>query len=369
MEMESYSNPDIPDILQVEGNSVCADCGAEKPKWASMNNGVFLCLKCAGIHRSFGMSISLIRSLQIDSWTDNQLLFLTKGGNKNFKKNLTEFNIDPSTTNLDLKYKSKAADYYRRYLKNEVDRESDSNYVPTQIMKPELNIAQEIIETEEEKKEVNQNEEKVEEQKPKNKFFGFMSSVFTKVKEGTSSAAKNVEKGLTDLKLGEKIKVAGSAIADAAVTSGHFIADKTQQAVNSEFVQNISKKTKEGVNSLVTRTKSIINKDNKPEENKTEAEAKKDEEKKEENAEEKKEENTEEKKEENTEEKKEENTEEKKEENAEEKKEEKEEGKKEEDNSAKENNLLGNNAASEEKVEAAPEQNLDTNQEEGSQNP
>ena len=64
-------------------------------------------------------------------------------------------------------------------------------------MKPELNIAQEILETkEEDKKEENKNEEKgEEEQKPANKFLGFMSSVFTKVKEGTSSAAKNVEKG------------------------------------------------------------------------------------------------------------------------------------------------------------------------------
>ena len=345
--MESYSNPDIPDILQVEGNSECADCGAEKPKWASMNNGVFLCLKCAGIHRSFGMNISLIRSLQIDSWAENQLLFLTKGGNKNFKKNLTEFNIDPSTTNLDLKYKSKAADYYRRYLKNEVDRESDSNYVPTQIIKPELNVAQEILEEkQEENKEENKNEEKGgEEKKTSNKFLGFMSSVFNKVKEGTTSAAKNVEKGFTDLKLGEKLKVAGTAIADAAKTSGTFIADKTQQAVNSEFVQNISKKTKDGVNTIVTRTKSIISKENKPEENKTEADAKKDEEKKEETTEEKKGENTEEKKEENTEGKKEENTEEK-----------------------KENNLLGNNPTSEEKVENAPEQNLDSNQEKGNQN-
>ena len=164
--MENYSHPDISDILQVEGNSECVDCGAEKPKWASMNNGIFLCLKCAGVHRGFGMSISFIRSLQIDSWSENQLLFLTKGGNNNFKKNLTEFNIDPSTASLDIKYKSKAADYYRRYLKNEVDRESDSNYVPTQIIKPDLSIAQEIIEVkEEENTEENKTEEKKEESK------------------------------------------------------------------------------------------------------------------------------------------------------------------------------------------------------------
>ncbi len=341
--MENYSHPDISDILQVEGNSECVDCGAEKPKWASMNNGIFLCLKCAGVHRGFGMSISFIRSLQIDSWSENQLLFLTKGGNNNFKKNLTEFNIDPSTASLDIKYKSKAADYYRRYLKNEVDRESDSNYVPTQIIKPDLSIAQEIIEVkEEENTEENKTEEKKEEEKkvPK-KFFGFMSSVLNKVKEGTTSAAKTVGKGFTDLKLGEKFKVAGNAIAGAAKTSGHFIADKTQKAVNSEFVQNISKKTKEGVNTIVTKTKSIIKKDNKPEneENRTEVTVKKDE--------------------------NEENKEDQKEENKEENKEEKESG----DSALIQNNLPGNNMASEEKVEAAPEQNLDSNPEEGNQNP
>ena len=294
--MENYSHPDIYDILQAEGNSVCADCGEKNPKWASMNNGIFLCLKCAGIHRSFGMSISLIRSLQIDSWTENQLLFLTKGGNNKFKKNLEDFNID-SSASLDIKYKSKAADYYRRFLKNEVDRESDPNYIPTQIVKPELNIAQEIIEGNGENTEEKPNEEKKEEKKPEKKgFLGLMSSVLTKMKEGTAEAAKKVEKGFVDLNLGEKFKTAGNAIAGAAKTSGHFIADKTSQAVNSEFVQNISKKTKEGVNTLVVKTKTLISKEkpNENEENKTEV-VKKDEneEKKEDNNEENKEENKE----------------------------------------------------------------------------
>jgi len=368
--MENYSNPDINDILQVEGNEVCNDCGAEKPKWASMNNGVFLCLKCAGIHRSFGMRISLIRSLQIDTWTEKQLLYLTKGGNNNFKKNLNDFNIDPSSAPLEVKYKSKASDYYRRFLKNEVDRESDSNYVPTQIVKPELNVAQDIVEVKEENKEENQNEEKKEEKKTATKsFLGFMGSVFSKVKDTTTSAAKSVEKGFNDLKIGEKLKVAGNAIAGAAVTSGHFIADKTTQAVNSEFVQNISKKTKEGVNTIVEKTKSVMNKDkkNKEEESKVEVTAQKDEnkdEKTEENKEEKKEENKEENKEEKKEESKEENKEEKKEESKEENKENEE--KKEADNNAtsQENNLPQNNSVPEEKVEAAPDHNLGSTSEE-----
>ena len=237
--MENYSHQDIIDIIQVEGNSVCIDCGSEKPKWASMNNGIFLCLKCAGVHRSFGMKISQIRSLHIDTWTEKQLLYLTKGGNNNFKKNLNEFNIDPSSASLDIKYKSKAADYYRRYLKNEVDRESDSNYVPTKIIKPEINDAEEILEVYEEKNEDIQNVEKKEEKKEKKSFLGFMTSVFNKVKDGTTNAAKNIEKGFNDLKIKEKLKIAGNAIAGAAKTSGNFIANTTQKAVHSEFIQNI----------------------------------------------------------------------------------------------------------------------------------
>ena len=316
----NYSHPDIPEILKKGENSKCVDCGAENPKWASMNNGVFLCLKCAGIHRSFGMSVSLIRSLQIDSWTEKQLLYLTKGGNINFKNNLSEFNI-AETAALDIKYKSKAADYYRKYLKNEVEKESDPNYAPIQVNKPETEEAMDIIEIKEENDE---NEEKPEVKKEpiQKKFFGFMNNVLNKVKEGTSVAAKKVGKGITDLKIKDKLKVAGNAIAGAAKTSGHFIADTTKKAMD---------KTKEGMDILSEKTKKAFKKGSKDlnenhenkqneEGNKTGEQNIKEEDKKEEKKEEEKKE--EDKKEEKKEEEK------KKEDKKEEKKE---EGKKEEE--------------------------------------
>jgi len=350
--MENYSNPDIPDILKKEGNSECVDCATPNPKWTSMNNGIFLCLKCAGVHRSLGMSISLIRSLQIDTWSESQLLYLTKGGNDNFKKHLKEFNIDPASTSIDIKYKSKAADYYRRFLKNEVDRESDPNYVPTQIVKPELNVAQEILEVKDESKEEGKNNEKNEDKKQNNKFFGLMSSMFNKVKDSTVEAAKNVGTGFNKLNLGEKFSTAGTAIVGAMQTSGKFIADKTQQVANTEFVQNISNKTKEGFNNVVQRAKTVIQKKDANEEkakeneqSKTEVNVKKDE-----NGENIKEEKKEEEK---KEEKKEENKEENKEANKEDNKEEK----KDENNSEnKEDNAPVNNSVPEEKVDAEPEQ-------------
>ena len=252
--MENSSSLNISDILKEEGNSECVDCGAAEVKWISLNNGVFLCDKCAEIHRTFGMSVSQILSLQLPTWSGNQLLFLKKGGNKNYKKNLTEYNIAPSAS-MDVKYKSKAASYYRRYLKNEVDKESDPKYVETTIIKPDLKDAEQIEEVIEE---VPNEEKKEGEKAPANNVVGFMTNIFNKIKEGTIVAAKTVEKGFNDLNLTEKLINAGNRIAGVVQTSGDYVAEKTQQAANTEFVQNATQKTKQGYNAFVERTKTVI---------------------------------------------------------------------------------------------------------------
>lgn len=67
--------------LQPE-NKTCFDCGASNPKWASVNNAVFLCFQCAGKHRNFGVHISFMRSCALDKWKHKQLQQMKAGGNK-----------------------------------------------------------------------------------------------------------------------------------------------------------------------------------------------------------------------------------------------------------------------------------------------
>ena len=43
------------------------------PRWASWNIVCFLCLRCAGIHRRMGTHISKVKSVNLDTWTEEQI--------------------------------------------------------------------------------------------------------------------------------------------------------------------------------------------------------------------------------------------------------------------------------------------------------
>ncbi|KAF4451187.1 hypothetical protein F53441_5797 [Fusarium austroafricanum] len=72
----------LQDLVQnTPGNNMCADCHARNPAWASWSLGVFLCMRCAAIHRKLGTHISKVKSLSMDSWTNEQVDNMRKVGN------------------------------------------------------------------------------------------------------------------------------------------------------------------------------------------------------------------------------------------------------------------------------------------------
>lgn len=74
-------------LVKLEGNKVCADCKRNKhPRWASWNLGVFVCIRCSGIHRGMGTHISRVKSVDLDAWTDEQLQSVLKWGNTRANK-------------------------------------------------------------------------------------------------------------------------------------------------------------------------------------------------------------------------------------------------------------------------------------------
>lgn len=55
--------------LEKPDNAICADCDHPSPTWAVRNVGCFICIVCAGVHRSLGVGTSEVRSVELDHWT------------------------------------------------------------------------------------------------------------------------------------------------------------------------------------------------------------------------------------------------------------------------------------------------------------
>lgn len=117
-ERAAQNQQTIKSLLKLEPNKICADCKRNKrkpsansllrphcllpvtnqsdsgtnhipcadPRWASWNLGVFVCIRCSGIHRGMGTHISRVKSVDLDSWTDEQLQSILSWGNSRANK-------------------------------------------------------------------------------------------------------------------------------------------------------------------------------------------------------------------------------------------------------------------------------------------
>ncbi|KAJ8901995.1 hypothetical protein NDN08_004196 [Rhodosorus marinus] len=72
----------LKQLLQLPENRFCADCTTQAPRWASTNLGVFLCIRCSGIHRNLGVHISTVRSTTLDTWTPREIELIKSRGNE-----------------------------------------------------------------------------------------------------------------------------------------------------------------------------------------------------------------------------------------------------------------------------------------------
>ncbi len=86
--------------------------GARNPQWASINNGIFICVNWVALHRGLGAHISFVRSVNLDEWNERQLKCMSVGGNAKLKEFFEIYDLDTET--IDYKYNTKVGDYYRK---------------------------------------------------------------------------------------------------------------------------------------------------------------------------------------------------------------------------------------------------------------
>ena len=151
-------------LQKIDGNTRCIDCGEHDPQWAAVSYGALMCLQCSGHHRSLGVTVSLVRSVSMDEWSIEQVVAMLEGGNQQLRNFFSRHALtkdacpgsatssparsrssspsgSPASTNeneqntpspakkvitsenvLRLRYKTKAALFYRQQLQLHVTR-------------------------------------------------------------------------------------------------------------------------------------------------------------------------------------------------------------------------------------------------------
>ena len=267
MELD-LADEDLIPIIQIESNQNCNDCGKINPHWCSITNAVLLCPSCARNHKKFNINISSIKSLEVDDWSKEDIYKLKIGGNERFTKLIKSYNIPLTKDNKEYKYYTKAAQYYREILTEEVKNHDTNN-----IKKPTLKEGIEIlfqddylnlfnknqsntINIENENKE---NKDNKVQANPENK--NWMDKIIDKLEpdatpppnDNTSKSQKffdNVTNAFNDVKEAAKeIDFKGKFR-----MAGEFVQDKTERFQNSRTFNKFMSVVSNGIDNVIQTT-------------------------------------------------------------------------------------------------------------------
>lgn len=118
--LRPFPHAALREVLSLRGNEKCCDCFSIDASWASVNHGILLCLECAGRHRSLGVQNSFIRSVYMDTWSQDQVEMMLQGGNSQLHEYFEKLKIETSAISVEKLYQTRASAHYREKLREKV---------------------------------------------------------------------------------------------------------------------------------------------------------------------------------------------------------------------------------------------------------
>jgi hypothetical protein len=250
--MDDKSTQFFEDLAKTNENAYCFECGAPSNHWASVNNGIFLCLNCSGLHRGFGVRVSFVRSVTMDTWSDLQLIMMKNGGNAKLRGFFESYGV-PKDSPIDFKYKTKAGYYYREMLK----ALAEGKDIPTA---PSLEEGLELVDS----KNTNYKGQSVGFGSNQNQEEDFSDKVMDMLDKGvvtTKKVANDISDKFKDMKIKEEAQKVGTTISNGAKKVygkvEETLTDPNLKTNVKEFGSKVATGTKETVNKLSEKSKEI----------------------------------------------------------------------------------------------------------------
>jgi hypothetical protein len=236
-------------------NKMCFDCSTKDPEWVSVNNAVFLCKECQLKHRSYGISVSYIRSLEMDLWKEDQIALLKYGGNERLRDLMSLYNVKFNTNREEL-YNSKLLDYYRKLLKSDLKGEvrpqppsdeealfpceKQDKFYENNSLSNSSNVNSNPNSLDQEysiDKEVSKNEEKSSNSGYTGYLYGFVGGVWNTTKDVAAQVKNKAdESGLT-----EKIKSKTSYVAEKLKEGTQTVVNKGKELGAKGYEYTVNK--------------------------------------------------------------------------------------------------------------------------------
>ena len=117
---EQIFKAQLDQLRRLPHNYSCADCGQQPTVWASVNLGVFLCMRCASIHRGIGTHISIPKGCTgTYLWGPDEIERMSSRGNEYCVQIYGGTNDRPSQDDSD--------ETWRRYIINKYQHEKFVN--------------------------------------------------------------------------------------------------------------------------------------------------------------------------------------------------------------------------------------------------
>lgn len=275
--MESFSSPLMKHIVSTNGNDKCVECGATNPKWVSFPSSVFVCGKCARLHKSFTKPQKIL-SVEVAQFTDHEIKLLSLGGNNRFISLMSEYKVSLTEPSMEYKYLTVICHYHSSIIEAEVNKLEGKEgaiekYKELLSLRPIYEIGGEIysetsIKDEAEAPANNEHEEfKSDVGKIASTlggWFGYLGNAmqstakYVGIDKTITNAKNSISNTMTNYGVDTFVKNTSSTVYQAAKGAGDFIVERGKEIANIPIVKGTVDKVEHGYVAIKERATEVI---------------------------------------------------------------------------------------------------------------